>query len=169
MDYKISIAGIVEIEETHVMGFSNTVPINSVKEKYLENLKRLEKLLVGVEEIGFNISIIKSYNPLEKNMEVVFGVAAELAEAANNILQEKNGVWAILPPHPTVLKIKLSGERLHLKEAWDKSFTFIADNKLIVDTYANPWEVYISNLETEIYIPLIITKDKDLEKLAVKF
>ncbi|MDR0484373.1 MAG: GyrI-like domain-containing protein [Alphaproteobacteria bacterium] len=171
MANKISIAGIVETEETHVMGFARNISTDAIKSTYQEDSKKLEKLLQGVNEVKSHISIIKGISEDFKSMQVVFGAIVELSGEANNILTEDKGVWAVIPPHPTVLKVVLNGSKDHLKEAWNKAFTFIKDNKLIVDMYANAWEVYASseenNLITEIYIPLIITKDKDLEKLSI--
>ena len=169
-DYKITIDGILETEEMHVMGFSKYISFDKIKESSIECSKKLNNFISqGVVVEGPRISIVKGISEDFKSLFIIHGIMVELSEEANNILNEKDGIWAIIPPLPRVLKVTLTGSYDHLSETWQKTMEFISKNKLAVDKYANAWEVYVSedkdNLITEIYVPLILTTDNDLDNL----
>jgi effector-binding domain-containing protein len=173
-DYKIIIEGILETEETHVMGFERFMKFEDIKKNITEDSKKLDVLLTKDKHVkieGSRMNIVKGISPDLKYLFSIYGIAVELSDGANNILNEKHGVWAILPPHPSVLKVSLHGSYENLAETWKKTMEFICKNKLAIDTYSSPWEVYVSddknNLITEIYVPLILTIDNDLDKIEM--
>ncbi len=173
-DYKITIEGILETEEIHFMGFFRYIKFEDIQKYTLEDSKKITDLLSNNITIkGYRMNIIKGISDDFKSFFSIYGIDVELSEGANYILNGKNGVWGIIPAHPSMLKVILCGSYEYLAEAWQKTMHFIQKNKLAIDHYSNPLLVYKSEsdnpkkLLTEIYVPLILTIDTNLDYIKL--
>ncbi len=172
--YKINIEGIVETEDLYLIGFERYSNMKKLPEIMKEDFKKLGEKTLKVKLTGTPVTVYKGFDLDSLNTCTLHALpiepTEESAETCIQILEEK-GVWAVVPPLPTVLKVTLEGSYEHLREAWSKTYEFIKENDLIPDTYASPWESYKvgltdangeeSKLVTEIFVPLIPLEEEN--------
>lgn len=172
--YEITVDGIVETEDLYLIGFERYANLEKLTEIMLEDFKNLGEHSKKLKLAGSALSVYKGFDLESLNTCTLHALPVEpteeTAEACLEIL-DKKGMWAVIPAFPMVLKVTLQGSYEHLKETWSKTYEFIAENDLIVDTYASPWESYKvgcsdvngdeSKLVTEIFVPLIPLEDDE--------
>ncbi|MDR0484372.1 MAG: GyrI-like domain-containing protein [Alphaproteobacteria bacterium] len=176
-NYKINIEGIVETEDFYLIGYERfTTSHEGMISAMKEDFTKLGAYATKVKAVAPAVAVYKSFDPETMNAFILNAIPVEpteeTAKECVRILEEK-GIWAVIPPFDAVLKVTLEGSYNHLMEVWTKAYEFIAENELIVDSYASPWESYKvdpsqtggddSKLITEIFIPLIPMEEVEEE------
>ncbi|MDR2008381.1 MAG: GyrI-like domain-containing protein [Alphaproteobacteria bacterium] len=175
-NYKINIDGIVETEDFYLIGYMR---FSNMKKDFKDVMtKDYTKLGEYAPNLKIAAPMVAVYKAMNMETMDVYSLHAlpvepteETAKECVKVLDEKGGMWAIIPPYEAALKVTLEGSYDNLMEAWGKAYEFIKENELVTDEYASPWESYKvhpgmaagddSKLVTEIFIPLIPMEEEE--------
>ncbi|MFD1095177.1 SRPBCC family protein [Salegentibacter chungangensis] len=160
-EYNISVDGIIQHGGGYYMYTTTASKMSQVDE-------RMQKMIADVSSYMEQNNIEKTGNPFvlynEWNDEKGTAIfSAGIFTSSEVITPAESMILNDYLPNQKVVKTTLKGDYKNLKEAWDKTYAYILENGLEVNSEANPFEVYLTSPEhisnpakwvTHIYVPV---------------
>lgn len=159
--YTVHVDGVTEHGGGFYMYSATASSIAAIPEKMAQMLPTVKTYMTenNLPQTGMPFTLYNEYN--EEHGTAIFSTGIPTRDKV--VTPKESTVLCDFLPRQKTVKTTLKGDYTNSKEAWEKAYQYITENKLMLDPKFSPFEVYrVSPITqpnpaewvTEIYIPV---------------